>query len=136
MTFWRCYYHFIWATKVREPVIDQKIEKVIFEIIRAKSSELDCHVLAINGTQDHIHVAVNIPPKVSVAEWAKAAKGVSAREINLSYPDRESRFSWQSGYGVLTFGAKHIDLVVGYIERQKEHHRMNTLIAYLEQDSE
>ena len=136
MTFWRCYYHFIWATKLREPVMDARIEQIVFQAIRAKSSEMGCSVLAVNGTVDHVHVALNIPPRVAVADWAKQAKGLSAYEVNAMFPNRESRFRWQDSYGVLTFGVKQLDFVVGYISRQKEHHRDNALYAYLEQDDD
>ncbi len=80
-----------------------------------------------------MHVAVSIPPKLSVAEWVKQAKGNTTREINARFPDLDTAFSWQNGYGVLSFGAKNLDFVVNYVTRQKEHHANLTLKSYLEQ---
>ena len=35
-------------------------------------------VLAVNGTLDHVHVAVCITPSIAVAEWVRAKVGVKA----------------------------------------------------------
>lgn len=132
MVFWQCYYHTIWTTKNREPLITPAIEAVIFEIIRIKSTELGCPILAINGVSDHIHVAVCIPPKIAVAEWIGQVKGVSSHEINTMFPNLSTHFRWQKHYGVLTFGVRTLEYVTEYILRQKEHHP-NNIINYLEQ---
>ncbi len=132
MPFWRCYYHVIWATKNRAPLITAQIEQIIYNTLRDKARELESPILSVNSVPDHIHVAASIPPKLAVAQWVKQMKGVSTREVNALFPDLETTFGWQQSYGVLTFGAKNLDFVVAYIERQKEHHATNTLTAYLE----
>jgi putative transposase len=76
MPFWNCYYHFIWATKNRKPIISPLFEKVIFEAIQVKSKEMRCTVLAINGIADHLHVAVCIQPGISVARWVGKSKAL------------------------------------------------------------
>lgn len=133
MASWVCYYHIIWATKHRTPLISNPIEEVIFATIRRKSQILECPLLAINGIADHIHVAVSITPKLAVAEWVRHAKGLSTREINASFQNLEMPFRWQEGYHVLTYGKKNLDFVLDYIANQKTHHSQNTLEPYLEQ---
>lgn len=119
------------GTKRRAPLIGPANELLLFEV--DKTGESGGEVLAVNAVSDHVHVAATIPPKVAVADWVKRVKGVSAYEINLRFPDSLDSFHWQDSYGVLTFGAKNLDTVVDYIQRQKEHHAQNTLIDYLEQ---
>ena len=133
MAFWRCYYHVVWATKGREPIITASMEQTILQAATEKSEALECPVQAINSVDDHVHVSVSIPPKVAVAEWVRNIKGITAHEINTMFPNLETRFRWQRSYGVLTFGAKMLPIVTNYIERQKEYHAANTLEAYLEQ---
>lgn len=137
MTFWRCYYHIVWTVKHREPLITAQAEAVIFESIRAKSTELKSPILALNGVEDHLHVALNIPPKLAVAEWVRRVKGASSHTVNTRiYPDTDTHFRWQEGYGVLTFGVKNLAIVVDYINRQKEHHASGQVEAYLETTDE
>jgi putative transposase len=133
MPFRVCYYHLVWATKGRLACITPDIERIIISTIKRKSAAMRSPVYAINGTEDHIHVAVSIYTSLSVAEWAKNVKGVSSHEVNLNYPELEPRFHWQSGYSVHTFGAKVHPVVIGYIENQKLHHKNGTLENYLEE---
>jgi len=132
MPFSVCHYHVIWATKNRALWLTPEIEKVVFETIRRKSSQLNSPVTAVNGIHDHVHVVVSIAVTVSVAEWVKGVKGVSAYEVNNVYSALAEKFQWQGGYGVLTCGAKNLPFVVSYVEHQKEHHANARLEAYLE----
>ena len=133
MPFWKCFYHAIWSTHGREPMITNAIEKVIFEAIRAKTRAMDGTIFAMNGVEDHIHVALSFPPHIAGAEWVRIVKGLSAHNVNDSFPNLESRFQWQKGYGLLTFGANALPDVVRYVEQQKSHHASKTINAYLEQ---
>jgi putative transposase len=132
MPFSVCYYHLLWATKNREPLITPDVELVIISAITQKSVALHCPIQAINSVADHIHVAVSISTTLSVADWARNIKGFSAHEVNSMFPDRSSSFRWQQGYGVLTFGVKTLPFIVVYIAHQKENHRQNLLEMYLE----
>lgn len=136
MPFWKCYYHIVWATKEREPVITAQIEPILFDSIRYKAQELGCAVLAINGISDHVHAAVSIPPTLTIADWIKHIKGVSSRAINEGQTETAARFRWQRGYGVLTVGERHLPMVLEYIVHQKEHHSKGTLYAALEHTCE
>ncbi|MBZ0302231.1 MAG: IS200/IS605 family transposase [Anaerolineae bacterium] len=136
MSFWRCYYHIVWATKDRQPLLSPEIERVVIQAATEKSHSLKCSIHAMNGVADHMHVAVCIPPYIAVADWVRNIKGMSAHTVNEVFPDRDIRFQWQRGYGVLTFGAKLLPVVSDYIARQKEHHQQNTIEAYLERTDE
>jgi len=90
MPFAVCYYHVIWSTHGRQPLITPPIEKILFETIQRKSELLKSPIHAINSVKDHIHVAVSIAPAVSVAEWVGSVKGASTHEVNVmlpKYPD-------------------------------------------------
>jgi len=134
MPFWKCHYHIVWATKNRTPRIESRMEPYLFTIIRQISKDLDCTVFAVNGTEDHIHVAVSIPPSLSIAQWVKRCKGASTKSINDNFIGvDEERFRWQSGYGVLSFGVQRLPFVVEYVNNQKQHHANKTFKPYLEQ---
>ena len=131
MPFRACYYHVVWATKGRSPLITPQIEKVVFAAIRRKTTELNSPILAINGVADHVHVAVSISPAVAVSEWVKQVKGVSTYEVNTIFSLSE-HFRWQRGYGVVTFGKMRLEFIIAYIKNQKTHHHYNEVINYLE----
>ncbi len=136
MPFARCYYHLIWATYERQPLISDAIERLIYGVVRKKAIESRIEIFAINGVPDHIHLAVRMPPSVAPSEWIGKTKGAASYAVNGAWSGQGKRFQWQESYGVLTFGERALSKVVDYIVHQKEHHAQNTVIAYLERDSE
>ena len=85
---------------------------------------------AINGTADHVHVAVNIEPFVTVSELVKDLKGGSSYDVNHELGRKV--LQWQRGYGVVSFGKKNLPWVMKYIANQKEHHAAGTTTERLE----
>ncbi|GIV80365.1 MAG: hypothetical protein KatS3mg050_4759 [Litorilinea sp.] len=124
MPYTRLFYHLIWATKNRLPLISPDIEPDLWHYLRRKAGELECKVLAVNGWHDHVHLVMEIPPKHSVAEVVKRLKGASSHE----FPD----LYWQRGYGVLTVSERNLGAALEYVNRQKEHHIQQTTHPKLE----
>lgn len=134
MAFWRTYYHVVWATENRHPLITADRESELYGYIIGKADYLGCIIHAIGGVEDHIHLVVSIPPKLSVAEFVKNIKGSSAYHLNHTPSASNLGFSWQHGYGVLTLGGKQLEDAKAYVNRQKEHHCYGTTILALEPD--
>ena len=121
MPFHRLYYHLVWATEKREPVITPEMEQELYAAICSKVKALGGYVFALNGHEDHVHLAGSIPPKVSVSDFVGQVKGSSSFHINHLPGDRP-RLQWQREYGVMSFRRTDVERIVEYIERQKEHH--------------
>ena len=130
MSFWRTYYHLVWSTKNREPLIAPQAEARLYAYLTHKAAELGAFVYAVNGCADHVHVIAAIPPQVSVSHLVKQLKGASSHDLNQQGLDRQ--FAWQRGYGVLTLGQRQRADAEAYVRQQKEHHRQQTTIAGLE----
>ncbi|MCL5994890.1 MAG: IS200/IS605 family transposase [Chloroflexi bacterium] len=128
MSFWRTYYHLVWTTKNRETLIQPEVEKRLYAYMTAKAAELGVYVYAINGTSDHIHLVVSIPPKHAIADVVQRLKGASSHDLGT----QGIAFEWQRGYGVLTMGEKQRPVAEAYVNHQKTHHAALTTIAALE----
>src|SRR5215211_3125135 len=92
MALWRLYYHLIWATRDRDPLIGADIEQELYGYIVGKSNALESITHAIGGVQDHIHLVVSIPPKLSIADFVKGIKGSSAHHLNHGVDARIADF--------------------------------------------
>lgn len=136
MAFWRLYYHLVWATKNREPLIRPEIEARLYAYNVNKAAELGVYVYAINGWYDHIHLVVSIPPKHAVADVVKHLKGASSHDLNHSGVPLDYTFAWQRGYGALTVGESQRPKAVAYVQNQKAHHEAQTANAWLERYTE
>ena len=130
MPYWRLFYHIVWSTKNREPLLTPTVESIIYGFLRSKATGLGAQVFALNGTLDHVHIVVSIPPKIAVAKFVGQIKAVASTRFNKSSP--KTPFFWQREYGVFSFDAKRLPNFVAYVEQQKEHHAQNALIPILE----
>ncbi|MBW4620287.1 MAG: IS200/IS605 family transposase [Cyanosarcina radialis HA8281-LM2] len=134
MALWRLYYHLIWATKERQPLIKLEFKAPLYNYIIGKADVKGCIVHAIGGIEDHVHLVVSIPPHISIADFVKNIKGSSAYYLNSNFLSPNSnKFAWQEGYGVFSLGSKQLDRAVAYVQNQKKHHLERTEIASLEQ---
>jgi putative transposase len=51
MPYWKLYYHFVWGTKHRLPLIDASFETKLYRVITAKAHDMDGFVHAIGGME-------------------------------------------------------------------------------------
>jgi REP-associated tyrosine transposase len=133
--FRQLYYHVVWTTKNREPHITEVLRPAVFEAIQDRCRRLACRVHALNALEDHVHVALEIPPSRSVSSAVGQRKGASSHAMNQLQP---GSLHWQDGYGVLTFRHSDLPRVLQYIATQEERHRAGALSPLLEtaQDGE
>jgi len=135
MPYWKLYYHFVWGTKNRLPLIDATFEPELYRVLAAKVQDLGGFVHVIGGMEDHAHLAVSVPPKLSPAKFIGDVKGNTSHYVNhVIKPDFE--FYWQDEYGVISFSERNLASVVRYIHNQKQHHADGTLIAVMERMNE
>jgi putative transposase len=98
--------------------------------MRWKAVNLGAAVFALNGTADHIHLVVSIPPRVSVTSFVSQVKAAASTKFNKRSP--EEPLHWAEEFGALTFDGKRLPYVIAYVEQQKAHHMAGTLIPVLE----
>jgi putative transposase len=130
MSYWRLFYHIVWSTKDRQPLIDPAWESDLYGYLWGKATSLECIPHAIGGMPDHMHVVISIPPRLAVAALIGQLKGASSHHINKQFPGLD--FAWQGEYSVFSLSESALDKVVAYIKAQKRHHAERTLIDALE----
>jgi putative transposase len=111
------------------------VESIAHGLIRDKALELEAKVFAVNGMEDHVHLIVAVPPKLSLAVFIGQVKGASSARLNQSGRPR-GHFSWQDEYAVFSLDAKRLPHHVAYVQNQKAHHGGNSVIPALERTGE
>jgi putative transposase len=134
MTFWRTYYHLVWSTSDRLPLITENIEVELYNYIRYKCHTLNCPLHAIGGINDHIHMVISIPPSMAVSDLVKRIKGSSSHFVNQAKLEPDFKFAWQREYGLFSLGGQQLDRAVSYVNNQKEHHARGLTQRFLEPD--
>lgn len=133
MPYWRLFYHLVWTTKRREPLLTPDIELRVHGFLRHEAEKLNAKLVFVNGMADHVHVLVSVGPVTSPASLVKQLKGSSSRFVTTAL---QSSFQWQDGYGVLSVSDADVPRVIEYIKRQKEHHSNKTLRTEFEETND
>jgi putative transposase len=115
--------HLVWHTKLSRPLLKPAIEAITFASLREKAATLrDIYIHEIDGTENHVHLALSIEPTVTISDLVGLLKGYSSHEVNRRAGLGRTVLQWQTGYGVVSFGTKDLPWVVDYIRNQKQHH--------------
>ena len=120
-TTWNCKYHIVFAPKYRRKVFYGEKRLEIGAILRELCEWKGVNIITAEVCPDHIHMLVEIPPKMTVSGFMGFLKGKSSIMIyqkwgNMKYKYRNRSF-WCRGYYVDTAG-KNDKVIAAYIRNQ------------------
>ena len=125
MSYTTSYYHIVFRTYRSEPTISIEHEKELYAYIYGIAKNLRCQTYRIGGMPDHIHILISLPPSMSLASFVQRIKTDSSKwlKTNPNFP----RFrGWGHEYAGFSYSIRDKEMIVGYIMKQKEHHRKIT----------
>jgi putative transposase len=125
--------HLVWHTKNSLPLLTPEVESLARRLLKKRIIDtLGAFVHEIGGIETHVHLAVTIPPTLLISDFIGQLKGGSSHDVNQAMGRGQKVLEWQSGYGVVSFGARDLPWVVDYIRNQREHHARGTVQERLE----
>ena len=118
--------HVVFVTKYRHPVIQGEIEKEIARIAARICNKNDCileEAKADLGSKDHIHLLIDLAPKVSLSKLCNVLKTVTSREVRKHYAQELKPYYWKPvfwkrGFSAVSAGGASLDVLKEYIENQ------------------
>ena len=134
-TKWMCKYHIVFTPKYRRKIIFNQYREDLRDIIKQFCAYKGVEILEGHIMQDHVHLLVSIPPKLSVAAFMGYLKGKSAlmmfdRHANLKYKYGNRAF-WCTGYYVSTVGNNKA-AVYRYVQNQLKEDMMSDQLTIKE----
>ena len=125
-TKWNCKYHIVFAPKYRRKAFYGSNRLEIGAILRELCRWKEVTIIDAEVCSDHVHMFVEIPPKLSISTFMGYLKGKSSVMIyqrwgNLKYKYRNRSF-WCRGYYVDTVGKNEV-AIKKYIEGQLSEDR-------------
>ena len=118
---WNCKYHIVFAPKYRRVAMLGERGREIGAILRELCKWKGVNIVEAEICKDHVHMLLEIPPKMSVSSFVGYLKGKSSLMIyerwgNLKFKYRNREF-WCKGYYVDTVG-KNTTAIKEYIANQ------------------
>ena len=122
-TKWNCKYHIVFAPKYRRKVFFGEKKLEVGKILRKLCEWKGVTIIEAEICPDHVHMLLEIPPKVAVSSFMGYLKGKSSLMIyeqfsELKFKHRNREF-WFRGYYVDTAG-KNAKKIQEYNKKQLE----------------
>ena len=116
--------HLVFVTKYRREVFTKEILDDLRPIFSSVCLDFEAELVEFDGEDDHVHLLVNYPPKVSVSKLVNSLKGVSSHLIRKKkYPSIRKKLwggaLWSPSYFAGSCGGASIDVIRQYIEKQQ-----------------
>ena len=125
--------HVVWRAKGSSPLFTPVVEPLTHRALRKRIVDTPgAFVHEIGGTEDHVHLAVTIPPTLHISDWIGQLKGGTSHDVNQQAGNKQKVLQWQVGYGVVSFGRGDLLWVADYIRNQRQHHGRATVHDRLE----
>ena len=125
-TRWKCQYHIVFIPKYRKKQLYGQLKADVREIIITLCEYKKVEIIAGAVCEDHIHLSVAIPPKISISNFMGYSKGKSTLMLYDRHPELQSKWNkafWARGYYVETIVNITDEAVQKYIREQAEESR-------------
>lgn len=124
---WHCQYHLVWVPKYRYRVLEGDVGHEVHNCMQVFAGYKGCEVIELNIQEDHVHLIIMVPPKVSISELLGTLKGRTAIRVFKKFPHLKNKpywgnHFWAPGYCVDTIGLD-AQMVRKYVKFQEHNER-------------
>ena len=117
-------YHVVWIRKYRKKLLTGEIAEYTKELFERIAEEYGLIIDTMEVVEDHVHIFLEAPPRLSPSRIVQILKSISARELFRQFPHLRRKLwggeFWSDGYFVRAVG----DEVTGdVIRRYIEYHQ-------------
>ena len=115
--------HLIFVAKYRRKVFTKEVLDDMRGIFESVCTDFEAQLVDFDGENDHVHLLVHYPPKVSISKLVNSLKGVSSRMIRKkNYPSIHEKLwggaLWSPSYFAGSCGGAPITIIRQYIKQQ------------------
>jgi len=116
--------HLVFVTKYRRGIFKKDHLEAMERIMSEVCKDFEATLVEFNGEDDHVHLLVNYPPKVSVSALVNSLKGVSSRLLRKEFGDfhpwlKRRGVLWSPSYFAASCGGAPISILRQYIQQQQ-----------------
>lgn len=115
-------YHLVWGTKYRRKFLKPYVKQALLENLYETTKKYPTlYIHTINTDEDHLHIQIEIPPNISVADAVQKLKSRSSFYLKKKFKFIRNMYLehgiWSVGYFVSSIGLNETQ-IKKYIEYQ------------------
>src|SRR5882762_3461963 len=119
----RLYYHVIWTTRSRLPLLNVDLAVFLSRYLRSIARQERAHVLEIGMVTTHLHLLVRTDPQTNLSRLLQRFKGGSAHQANVECLGHHvDGLRWAKGYTIETVSQRVLNAVRECLRAQPERH--------------
>lgn len=115
--------HLVFVTKFRRDVLSELAIRDLAAIFARICKDFEATLVECSGEDDHVHLLVEYPPKLTLSRLVNSLKGVSSRLLREDRPEITGRYFkgvlWSPSYFAASCGGAPISIIRQYIEQQR-----------------
>lgn len=116
--------HLVFVTKYRRDVLSDLAIRDLHRIFAKVCRDFEAELVECGGEDDHVHLLVNYPPKVTLSRLVNSLKGVSSRLLREARPEITGRYHkgvlWSPSYFAASRGGAPLSVIAQYVNSQRE----------------
>ena len=121
-------YHLVWAPKYRKWILRGDIQMRVEELFREIAENHEIEIDTLEVAEEHVHLFVSFPPRMSISSVVGKLKSISAREVFREHPEVKRELwgghFWQTGYFVRTSGDQvTTEIIRNYIKYHRKEEK-------------
>ncbi len=121
-------YHLVWAPKYRKWLLRGDVRKRVEEMFAEIAENHDIEIDTMEVAEDHVHLFVSFPPRMSISNVVGKMKSISASVIFREHPEVKRELwgghFWQTGYFVRTSGDQvTAEIIRNYMKYHKKEEK-------------
>lgn len=117
--------HLVFVTKYRRNVFTLEMLNRIKEIFLETCNQMETELIEFGGEDDHVHLLVSVPPKLSVANLVGKLKGKASYFLRREFWQQIrkklwGKHLWSPSYCVVSCGGAPLDIIKQYVKNQRK----------------
>ncbi len=116
------YIQLVFAVRNRDALISESFREELQKYLTGIAQNYRHKLLAVYCMPDHAHLFVGLNPGQSISNLTNELKTSSSKWINEQHICK-FHFNWQEGFGAFSYHRSMLNIIVQYINSQKEHHK-------------
>jgi putative transposase len=123
----RIFFHIVWTTRVRAPLIDGNGARFLCATLRTIAKEHRSHILELGMVSTHVHMLVRSEPLADVVKMITRMKGVTSR---VAKRDSICPLSWADGYDIESVSPADEQKIRHYLRAQPYRHPDEVIVDW------
>jgi putative transposase len=109
------------VVKYRKKIFNSEHIDYLKSVFQEVGRKMNFQVKEVNGEEDHLHLLIEYPPKLSISQIVNSLKGVSSRILRKTYQLKPHQdHLWSPSYFAVSCGGAPLEKIKEYVLSQRK----------------